>query len=226
METRTGHSVWAERYDREMEDVFEVQDEIARSIAQALRITLSPQEERSHRAQADRGLQAYDYFLRARSYARRENLEFALQMYEQAIRPIPASRWRTPASANVCGMVYEWHEQNQRWIERGLAACERALELDAAASRGAGRAGAHRLRAKGYDQAIQYALQAIERKADCEGAYNVLARAYFASDRIEEAAALVDSALEANGDDYNMYIPFMNALAGSGAPRRPRCGSG
>ncbi len=42
---QTGHSIWAERYDRELKDVFEVQDEIARSISQALRIKLSPQEE-------------------------------------------------------------------------------------------------------------------------------------------------------------------------------------
>jgi len=44
---QTGHSIWAERYDRELKDVFEVQDEIARSISQALRIKLSPQEEKA-----------------------------------------------------------------------------------------------------------------------------------------------------------------------------------
>ena len=45
VETRTGHALWAQRFDREMDDVFEVQDEIARSIAQTFRINLSPQEE-------------------------------------------------------------------------------------------------------------------------------------------------------------------------------------
>ena len=46
VESSTRHSVWAERYDRQLEDVFAIQDEIARSIAQALRITLTPQEEK------------------------------------------------------------------------------------------------------------------------------------------------------------------------------------
>ena len=46
VETQSGHTLWAQRYDREMADVFEVQDEIARSIAQAFRINLSPQEEK------------------------------------------------------------------------------------------------------------------------------------------------------------------------------------
>src|SRR6184192_1920394 len=62
VETATRHTVWAERYDRELKDVFEVQDEIARSIAQALRITLSPQEEKTLAQKPTENLQAYDYF--------------------------------------------------------------------------------------------------------------------------------------------------------------------
>ena len=65
---------------------------------------------------------------------------------------------------------------------------------------------------KDYGQAVRYAQSAIERKADCEGAYNVLGRALFASDRPEEAAALVDRAIEVSGDDYNTFIPYINAL--------------
>src|SRR5712692_9204430 len=71
VETRTGHSVWAERFDRELKDVFEVQDEIARSITQALRITLSPQEERAIARKPTENAQAYDYYLRGRNYTRR-----------------------------------------------------------------------------------------------------------------------------------------------------------
>ena len=63
-----------------------------------------------------------------------------------------------------------------------------------------------------YDDAVAYARLAIERKPDCEGAYNVLGRAYFASDRFEEAALIVEQALEANGDDYNTYIPYLMCL--------------
>jgi non-specific serine/threonine protein kinase len=63
-----------------------------------------------------------------------------------------------------------------------------------------------------YGDAVAYARLAIERKPDCEGAYNVLGRAYFASDRFEDAALIVEQALEANGDDYNTYIPFRVSL--------------
>ncbi len=215
VETRTGHSVWAERYDREMKDVFEVQDEIARSITQALRITLSPQEERAIARKPTEDAKAYDYFLRARSHARREtrtDLEFALQLYEQAIEADPGFALPHAGTASACASVYEWHEKNEQWVTRGLAACERALKLEPQLPEGLVARAQIAYTRKEYDQAIHFARQALERRPDCPGAYNVLARSYFASDRIEEVAAIAARAIEANGDDYNMYIPLINSL--------------
>ena len=69
---------------------------------------------------------------------------------------------------------------------------------------------------KQYDEAIRYSRAAMDRKHDCPGAYNVLGRALFASDRWQEAAGLVDKALKANGDDYNMYIAYILVLESLG----------
>jgi hypothetical protein len=69
-----------------MKDVFEVQDEIARKIAEALRVTLSPQELEALAVKPTENLQAYDLYLRGKRYARRQtrqDLEFALQMFER-----------------------------------------------------------------------------------------------------------------------------------------------
>ncbi|HEX5217357.1 MAG TPA: protein kinase [Vicinamibacterales bacterium] len=212
IETRTRHSVWVERYDREMADVFEVQDEIARKIAQALRITLSPQEEAHLAQKPTEDLQAYDYFLRGRNYLRLENFDHALQMFEQAVERDPRFALAYAGVANVCGLIYELREKQQRWIDRGLAACERAMALDPGRAEVlAARARMYYAQQK-YDDAAAYARLAIERKPDCEGAYNVLGRAYFASDRFEDAALVVEQALEANGDDYNTYIPYRVSL--------------
>jgi non-specific serine/threonine protein kinase len=214
VETRTGHSVWAERYDRELKDVFEVQDEIARSITQALRITLTPQEEKAIASKPTENAQAYDFFLRARSHSRREtrtDLEFALQLFDHAILVDPSFALAYAGMANACATVYEWHEKKEIWVERGMEACEKALKLEPQLAEALVARSRMSYAQKRYDEAIQFARQAIERKADCAGAYNVLARSYFVTDRWQDVAELAQRAIEANGEDYNMYIPFVSA---------------
>ena len=103
VDTSRDFPVWAERYDRELKDVFEVQEEIARSIAQALRITLTPQEEQTIAKKPTENPEAYDYLLRGRNYARMANLEFAMQMYEHAIRLDPNFALAYAGVAHVCG---------------------------------------------------------------------------------------------------------------------------
>jgi non-specific serine/threonine protein kinase len=219
VETRSGHSVWAERYDRELNDVFAVQDEIARSITQALRITLSPQEERALASKPTGNLQAYDYYLRARSFVRRQtrsDLEFAMQMFEHAILLDPSFALSHAGIGDACGAVVEFHDKGQRWMEKGLKACERALALEPNLPEALVARGRLYYAQKDYDKCIVDVRKAIEIRADCPGAYGILARAYFESDRWPEAAALVDAAIQANGDDYNMYIPFVNVLEALG----------
>jgi serine/threonine protein kinase/tetratricopeptide (TPR) repeat protein len=215
VETSSGHTVWAERYDRQMEDVFAIQDEIARSITQALRITLSPQEEKAIARKPTENAQAYDSCLRGRNYTRREtrlDLEYALQMFEHAIQLDPNFALAYAGLANTCGLIYEWHEHKASWLERGTAACDRALALDPQLAEGLVARARLFYAQKRYGEASEYARLAIERKPNCDGAYMILGRAYFASDRLNEAASLVERALETNGDDYNMYIPFVLTL--------------
>jgi non-specific serine/threonine protein kinase len=215
VDSRTGHSAWAERYDRELKDVFEVQDEIARSISQALRITLSSQEERAIASKPTENLQAYDYYLRGRSYARRctrPDLEFAIQMYERATALDPSFALAYGGLGIAYGLFYDWHEKDPRWIDKTLAASEHALELEPQLAEGlAARALLSRAQGK-YEEAADYARRAIERKPDCENAYWTLGQAYFNSDRWTEAAALAERAVEASGADYNVYTPYIVAL--------------
>ena len=216
VETPTGHTVWAQRYDRELQDVFEVQDEIARSIAQALRVTLSPQEKDTIAKKPTENSLAYDYLLRGRSYTRRESLEYAIQMFEQAIKLDPMFAMAHAGVANACAVKYEYHGKDPMWLEKARKACDRALALDPQLADGLIARARIAYAQQKYDEAIEYVHMAIERKKDCEGAYNILGRAYFASGRFKEAVGLFDEAIAANGDDYNMYIPFVNAMEALG----------
>ena len=72
VDTHTDFPLWSDRFDREMKDVFEVQDEMARRIAEALRVTLSPEELEALAVKPTENLQAYDLYLRGKRYARRQ----------------------------------------------------------------------------------------------------------------------------------------------------------
>ncbi len=212
VETSTRRSIWAERYDRQLEDVFAIQEEIARSLAQALRIALTPQEEKNIARKPTENPQAYDFYLRGKSYTRRENLDYALQMFEQAIQLDPNFALAHAGIAHLCGLIHEIREQNPKWIARGMAACDRANALAPELPEVLVAHARLSYAQKKFQETAVLAQRAIERKSDCEGSWNILGRAYFASGRFQEAAALTEQALEANGDDYNTYVPYSRAL--------------
>jgi non-specific serine/threonine protein kinase len=219
VDTRTDFPLWSERYDREMKDVFEVQDEIARKIAEALRITLTPQEQEAIAAKPTDNLQAYDLYLRGKSYARRvtrQDLEFALQMLQNAVALDPKFALAYAAIANVCAQHHYNYGRDPIWMERAEAASAQATALNPDLPE-ALVAQAWVLYAGGrHDEAIRFARQAIDRKRDCEGAYYLLGRALFAAGRYQEVAAIADGAIESSGEDLNVYVPITNALEALG----------
>jgi serine/threonine protein kinase/tetratricopeptide (TPR) repeat protein len=215
IEAGTGHGVWADRFDRTLEDVFAVQDEIARSITDALRITLSPQEERAIAHKPTENAAAYDYFLRGRGYARRltrTDLEFALQMYEHAIKADPNFALAYAELAIACAEIFYFHESEQKWVDRGRKACERALELDPNLGEAYAARSTIQEASKEFDDAVRSARRAIELSPNYGSAYFALGRALFRGDRPAEAADMAQRAIEVGGDDYNVYVPYIMAL--------------
>jgi len=215
VDTHTDFPLWSERFDREMKDVFEVQDEIARKIAEALRVTLSPQELEALAVKPTENLQAYDLYLRGKRYARRQtrqDLEFALQMFENAVAMDPSFALAYAACANACAMFYCNYSRDQVWVERAREASGKAVALrwdlpEVQVSQ------AWVLYAAGlHDEAVRMVKKAIERKRDCEGAYYLLCRALFAAGRYEEVVDSAEAAIEASGEDYNPYVPILNSL--------------
>jgi serine/threonine protein kinase/Tfp pilus assembly protein PilF len=220
VDTHTDFPLWSERFDREMKDVFEVQDEMARKIAEALRVTLSPQELEALADKPTENLQAYDQYLRGKRYARRltrQDVEFALQMFENAVGLDPSFALAYAASANACAMYYSFFSRDAIWVERAREASARAVALrwdlpETFISQ------AWVLYAAGlYDEAVRMVKKAIERKRDCDGAYYLLCRALFAAGRPQEVKDVSESAIEASGEDYNVYVPILNGLGTMGS---------
>ena len=219
VDTRTDFQLWSDRFDREIQDVFEVQDEMARKIAEALRVTLSPQELEALADKPTENPQAYDLYLRGKRYARRltrQDVEFALQMFENAVTLDPSFALAYAACANACAMYYSFFSRDQIWVERAREASGKAVALrwdlpETYVSQ------AWVLYAAGlYDEAVRMVKKAIERKRDCDSAYYLFCRALFAAGRNQEVVDISEAAIGASGEDYNVYVPIINALGAAG----------
>jgi len=212
VESATRHSVWAERYDRHMEDVFAIQEEISLSIAKALEITLSPQEEKVIAKKPTANPQAYDFYLRGRNYLRQRQFEYALAMHEEAVKLDPNFALAHAAIAAAWGEKHEFVSQNPEYIEKGFEACSRAEALAPNLPEVLSARARILYAQQHYEEAIQLGLQAIAQQPECEGAHDVLGRAYFASGRYEDAARLAESAMQIVSNDYNALVPLINSV--------------
>ncbi|HMA20616.1 MAG TPA: protein kinase, partial [Gemmatimonadaceae bacterium] len=136
--------LWAERYDRELEDVFEIQDEIASSIVAALRVVLTEDEKKAIEQVPTANVEAYEFYLRGRQFFhqhRRRGHEFARQMFERAIELDPGYALAHAGVADCCSFLYQYFDASPQNLRRAESASKRALELapqlaEAHASRG------------------------------------------------------------------------------------------
>ena len=128
-----GYTLWSERFDRELSDVFAIQDEIANQVARALRVILRGAGAEAGRRVPTADVRAYEYYLRGRQYfrhMRRKSLHFAREMFQRAASSDPAFALAWAGTAEACSlldMYYPGAAEN----DLGLAdlASARALEL-------------------------------------------------------------------------------------------------
>ena len=130
---KTGDHVWAERYDRDLTDIFTIQDEISKAIVDALKVKLLPEEKKAIEQRGTTSAEAYQLYLMARNYwvtgnygdIRREQRVIRICQRAVEIDPNYAKPWALIAIAQA-NLHYSFGQEGAD----GLAEAERALELD------------------------------------------------------------------------------------------------
>jgi TolB-like protein/Tfp pilus assembly protein PilF len=200
-----GYHLWSERYDREMKDIFAIQDEISRSIAATLKITLTPEESSALAKVPTADVQAYDYYLRGKQFLyqyKRKGIEFALRMFTQAIELDPNFALAYAGISDCCAFLFLYAGSHEVHREQADSSSLRAIELDpespeAYASRGVALA----LKAdygeaeKAFETAIRLGPRLFE-------AYYYYARIAFVQGKVEKAIELYEKASEVQPQDY------------------------
>ncbi|MHC4953032.1 MAG: protein kinase domain-containing protein [Planctomycetota bacterium] len=209
VETRNGRSIWAERFDREMEDVFAIQDEIAQSIARTLRIMLTEKEKRAIEKKQTRDVQAYDYYLRGRQFfhqLRRKGFDFARQMFARAIVIDPTYARAYAGVADCCSLLYAFWDSTEANLKEADAASKKALELDPELAEAHVSRGLAVSLNKNHEEAEREFERAIRLDSECFEAYYFYARACFTQGNLEKACDLYAKACRIRPDDYQARI--------------------
>jgi len=134
IDTKEGFHLWAERYDREATEVFELQEEIAKSIAAALKVRLSPKEEDQLGQKYKGNLQAYEYYLKGRNHYRKytkADMLAAMQMFQKALE---FDSNYALAYAGLGDSYYQMIDKNfdtdRSWLIKSEEASRKALSID------------------------------------------------------------------------------------------------
>ncbi|MBI3303741.1 MAG: adenylate/guanylate cyclase domain-containing protein [Deltaproteobacteria bacterium] len=206
----TGHHLWAERYDRPLQEIFALQDEIRQQIVAALRVEVQEAElERIRRAPTE-NLNAYDSFLRGLEYFLRTTKESnaqARRMFEKAIELDP--RYAEAYSALALTYYVEWVLQwspDPQTLERALETAQRAIALNDSLP------WAHRVLSYAYLLKKQHAQASAEAERavtldpnDADG-YWILADTLTFIGRPQEAIGLIEKAMRLNPRYPAIYL--------------------
>ncbi|NIM00281.1 MAG: protein kinase [Acidobacteria bacterium] len=205
-----GLQLWSQQYDRDLRDVFVIQDEISASIVDALELRLSPRERRAIKQVATADVRAYDYYLRGRrAYYYQygwKGVELALHMFSKAIEIDPNYAIAYAGIADCRSFLYMNAERSDENLEGAMAASDKALELDPDLAEAHNARGQVMFMCERYDEAQQALERAIELNPRLFDAQLAYARTYFASGRPEKAAQSYERAMELQPDDYQTHL--------------------
>jgi adenylate cyclase len=202
IDASSGGHLWAERYDRDLEDIFALQDEVTREIVSALAVKLTEDERKSMDSAPTDNVEAYDYRLRGSEYFARATKEAnaqARQMYEKAIKLDPkfSVAYVDLGWTYVSDWVFQWR-QDQEALEKASELAQKALLLDDSLP------GAYRMLGslcawrKEYDEGVTALEKAVTLDPNDAESYAVLARIHVFSGRPKDAVRLMEKAIHLN----------------------------
>jgi serine/threonine protein kinase/Tfp pilus assembly protein PilF len=134
---RDGYHLWAERFDRLVEDIFDVQNEVSQKIADALKISLTISEKQLLAKKPTDDLRAYDFYMQGREllYLKgKKNTEQAILMFENAVAIDSGFASSYAGLAEAYSYMYEWYDGNPLWLGKAIEMDQKALTLDPTSS--------------------------------------------------------------------------------------------
>ena len=206
-----GSHLWSNSYDRELEDIFSIQENIAENVATSLRGVLTDKEKESIR-RPETNVEAYEYYLKGRQLLHNLDLKQSVIMFEKAIAMDANYAFAYTGLADAHSWLYEWEGGEKA----DLVAAERfswtALSLAPDLSESHSSRGYVLSLGKRYDEAEREFKEAIRLNPNSFSTYYLYGRTCFARGEIAKSADLFRKASEVNLEDYQSLLLLGQSL--------------
>jgi len=219
VDVRSGYHLWSERFDRTLEDVFAIQDEIARNVVRALEVTLTENERRVIAKVPTTDIEAYDLYIRAMQRYHEmtsQGLGYARNLLTSAIIRDPNYALAYCGLSDCYAMIGSFYDHDHSNIEHALTASRKALELDSELAQAHASYGLALSLDKRYDEAEKEFLAAIDLAPKLYEAYYFYARSCRPQGKLEKAAEMFEKAGEVRPEDYQSPILAADTYRGLG----------
>jgi tetratricopeptide (TPR) repeat protein len=133
IDIHTGFHLWADRFDRLIEDIFDVQTEVSQKIAEALKVSLTESEKQLLAQKPTDDLRAYDFYMRGREliYRRgKKNNELAIKMFESALSIDSNFAAAYAGLSEAYSYMHSWYDSDPKWLGKIIETSQKALSLE------------------------------------------------------------------------------------------------
>ncbi len=206
-----GSNVWSNKYDRELEDVFLIQEDIAENVATALQGYLTNQEKEAIR-RPETKIEAYEYFLKGRQLLHQLALYESKEMFENAIELDAEYAPAYAGLADLHSWLYEWLGAKQSDLEAAEKYSRKALSLAPNLSESHSSRGYVLSLGKQYDVAEKSFKEAIRLNPNAFEAYYFYGRSCFSRGQIGQSADLFRIASEVRKEDFQSALLLSQSL--------------
>ncbi|AWM27996.1 adenylate/guanylate cyclase domain-containing protein [Sinorhizobium fredii] len=218
VEGRSGGHLWADRYDRDLIDIFALQDEITHTIVDHLKVKLLPEEKKVIGRAPTGNFEAYAYYLRGRQFLHwhtKSHYVLAKRMFAMAVELDPFYA-RAYAGIADCDSFLFLHYNADVSIDGILATSAKALELESGLAEAHASLGLALSLRERHSEAMAEFEQAFALDPNLFEASYFYARACFTQGNLDEAARLFQRAADIKPDDYQALLVLVNILRSLG----------
>jgi TolB-like protein/Flp pilus assembly protein TadD len=217
VDVATNRQIWANTYKGKLDDIFDIQEQVAQQIVEALKVKLPLSEKISLTKRQTVNAQAYDLYLRGQDYLyrlTRRSVEYAIQLFEKAIELDPRYAAAYAACSTAYGQLYQYFDRDDRNRTRAEELSFKALMYDNNLPEAYTAMGLSYFIWGKLEEASVSSRKAIELAPDDFVAHWTLGRIHFTNGEFEQAYSLFRRVTELKPTFFSGYVDLAQTCDG------------